>query len=446
MPQQLRSLTSFNHYPVQTASLIRPEIYRQLNHFTGPTISRGLGSSYGDAALNQEAQVILMERLDRILAFNAQTGSITCEAGLSLDKLLQFIVPKGWFIPVTPGTAYVSLGGCFASDVHGKNHHRVGSFAQHVSALELITSSGQAVYCSPEKNSELFWATAGGMGLTGIIGQITLQLIPITTAYMYVRYFASHDLEQTFMYLNSEPYDDLYHVAWLDLLNAPLGRGIVMAARHASLELLPAYLQTNALNNTHSASLSLPMYFPNWFLHKQVGKQFNRLYYQCLRKKTAPFITHYRRYFYPLDRIKHWGKLYGTRGFIQYQCVLPQTSAQQTTKILLELIQNSSYPVLLATLKRLGTGNDAPLSFAAPGFTLALDIPILDPGLFLLLQKLDQHVIEANGKIYLAKDARLTPQAFRDMYPHYNRWLTIKRSVDPQNLFSSSLSRRLQLC
>lgn len=438
-------ITSFNRYPVESAFLERPELYRDIELKHATHIARGFGNSYGDAALNQNGCVVLTERLNRILDFDAINGTVTVEAGLSLRDLLKFIIPRGWFIAVTPGTAKVSLGGCIASDIHGKNHHHIGSFGQHVLSLTLVTATRQCLICSPQENSQIFWATIGGMGLTGIIVDITLQLIPITTSYLCTRYFPTRDLEQTLYCLNDEQYDDFYHVAWIDLINEPRGRGIVMAAHHACIEELPATLKDQPLVTQSSTIEMPPIYFPNWFLNRVSGQYFNRFYHHRLRNKTTSLIT-YWDYFYPLDRLFGWERLYGKRGFIQYQCVIPKDLAYRTIQKLITILKNGRYPILLATIKRLGPTNEAFLSFPIEGITLALDIPIVDQNLFTVLDRLDECIIESGGRVYLAKDARLAPQNFRIMYPRYQTWLSIKQSTDPNHLFSSSLARRLKLC
>ena len=438
--------TSFNHYPHQRPKrLSRPESYSELEALTSGGIARGLGGSYGDAALNKDGHVILTERLDRFLEFDEQQGILCVEAGISLRKILDLIVPRGWFLPVTPGTSHVTLGGCVAADVHGKNHQREGSIGQHVISLALITAQGEHVQCSPEIHSELFWATIGGMGLTGTIGVVTLKLKPIESAYLLVQHKKTNNLQETFDYLSQEDLSDEYEVAWLDGLNLPLGRSIIMRARHATLAELPLQQQHAPFVTPNRKTYKLPFYLLSGLLHPTLIKAFNKYYYQQLAKKESPVLMSYSDYFYPLDKIVHWPHLYGKRGFIQYQCVIPTKSACAVTKQILETLHAEKYPVYLAVLKRFGKENAAPLSFAMPGFTLALDIPILNQGLFACLDKLDEMVIEAGGRVYLAKDARLKPEAFRKMYPRYSEWLAVKQQWDPENKLNSGLARRLEI-
>lgn len=438
--------TSFNHYPHQCPQcLSRPENYAGLKTFTTGGIARGLGGSYGDAALNKDGQVILTERLDRFLEFDEKQGILIVEAGISLTKILDLIVPHGWFLPVTPGTSHVTVGGCVAADVHGKNHYRVGSIGQHVLAMALISAQGEQVKCSPDALSELFWATIGGMGLTGAIGTVTLKLKPIESAYLFVQHKKTDNLQETFDYLSQENSSDEYEVAWLEGLTLPLGRSIIMRASHANLNALPLQQQHAPFIAANRKAYKIPFYLPRGVLNPTLIKCFNKFYYQRLAKKKSSILMPYRDYFYPLDKIVHWPRLYGKHGFLQYQCVIPTESAYVVSKQILETLNKEKHPVYLAVLKRFGKESSAPLSFAMPGFTLALDIPILNQSLFTCLDKLDQIVIEAVGRVYLAKDARLKPESFRKMYPRYSEWLDIKKKWDPKNKLSSSLSRRLEI-
>lgn len=431
-----RHITSFNHYPVQTCILHRPERYRELSQLSPTTIARGQGRSYGDAALNENNHVVLTERLNRFVEFDPINGTLTAEAGITLAEVLNLIIPHDWFLPVTPGTQYVSLGGCVAADVHGKNHHRVGSFGQHVLWLELITANGETIRCSTKQNSHIYWATVGGMGLTGIIGTVSVKLIPIKSTEMAVTHRASTNLEKTFDYLAAKDFNDDYSVAWIDTFN--IGRSIVMTAHHVNESI-------SKLKNIRKNNLTIPFNCPNLLLNKTTLKIFNQLYFKKQSQKTSPFKTELQNYFYPLDRITHWNRLYGKRGFVQYQCVIPNKHALVGTQKILEALSQSAYPSFLGVLKRFSAENLGLLSFPMAGFTLALDIPILDNGLFKVLDQLDEIVLTHGGRVYLAKDARLKPETFRAMYPKYNEWLAIKNKIDPNNIFSSSLSRRLKI-
>ncbi len=435
-------LSGWGRYPVQTCELERPERYTGLHSDAACVIARGQGRSYGDAALNENGRVLLTERVNRLLDFDAEQGILRAEAGVTLAEILDVIVPRGWFLPVTPGTKFVSLGGCVAADVHGKNHHHNGSFGDHVLAIEIILADGSRVVCSPSESSELFWATVGGMGLTGIIGEVTLKLIPIQNASMIVRHHSADNLDQLFQLLQNSTTDDRYTVAWIDSMASGnrLGRGIAMCGHHAAAEELPADLQnTGQAKSSHS----IPFNFPAFALNTLSIGVFNALYYGREGGKREPFLSGYDPYFYPLDTIGHWNRMYGKRGFVQYQCVIPDATAFDGIKALLQELSGSRRPSFLAVLKRLGAQGRGLLSFPMAGYTLALDMPIRDEGLFVLLDKLDQVVMQGGGRVYLAKDARLSDESFRAMYPRYEEWLKIKHAVDPENKFSSSLSRRL---
>ena len=446
MTTLIKPLSGWGRYPVQSCELQRPERYADLRPETASLIARGQGRSYGDAALNENGRVMLTERVNRLLELDISSGVLRAEAGATLAEILEVITPKGWFLPVTPGTKFVSLGGCVAADVHGKNHHHVGSFGDHVMSIELILADNRRLICSPSENTELFWATVGGMGLTGIIGEVTLQLIAIQSAYMVVQHHAADNLEQLFEHLENPALDDRYSVAWIDSLASGknLGRGIAMFGHHATAQELPADFG-EALTIKPSRSRSVPFDLPAWALNPLSIGAFNALYYQREANKHQPFLTSYDPYFYPLDAIGDWNRLYGKRGFVQYQCVIPQQTAFAGIKALLQALSASRRPSFLAVLKRFGALGRGMLSFPMAGYTLALDLPIRDEGLFTLLNDLDEIVLQHGGRVYLAKDARLSAASFRAMYPRYEEWLKIKNAIDPHNRFSSSLARRLQI-
>ena len=442
MAVSITQLGGWGRYPVQSCELERPERYRGLHPSAASLIARGQGRSYGDAALNENGRVLLTERVNRLLDFDAEQGVLHAEAGVTLAEILEVIVPHGWFLPVTPGTKFVSLGGCVAADVHGKNHHRDGSFGEHVLGLELILADASRVWCTPAEDAELFWATVGGMGLTGIIGEVKLKLLPLANAWMSVRHYAAGNLDQLFELLQDPQLDDRYAVAWLDSMatGKDRGRGIAMFGHHAE-----AGAVTVGPPDRINRSWSMPFDLPQWMLNRSSISAFNERYYQRQQAKHGPFLSSHDAYFYPLDSIGHWNRLYGKRGFVQYQCVLPEESAREGIAQLLEMLARSSTASFLAVLKRLGAAGKGLLSFPMSGYTLALDLPIRDHELFAVLDGLDEIVLEHGGRVYLAKDARLAAQSFRAMYPRYEAWLRVKNRVDPENRFSSSLSRRLEI-
>jgi decaprenylphospho-beta-D-ribofuranose 2-oxidase len=437
--------SSFNGYPIERPERVsRPESYAELKPSQLISIARGSGGSYGDAALNAQGEIILTNRLDRFLEFDVHKGILSAEAGIRLARILELIVKQGWFLPVMPGTAEVSLGGCIAADVHGKNHYYAGSLGQHVVSLQLITATGARVNCSPKVMPELFWATIGGMGLTGIIGVVTLQLKRIETAYMKVQHRVANSLEEILEGLAQDDEFE-YSVAWLDALNRPFSHGVIMKAKHAGVSELPTSKQKQAFSIPKYSAFKFSYSLSYSLLQPTLVKLFNKVYYYYLAKKDRKFLQPYSDYFFPLDRIKNWPSLYGKKGFIQYQCAIPTKFSYSAIKSILETLHQHKQPIYLAVLKRFGKENLAPLSFPLSGFTLAIDVPIYSDKLFTCLDILDEIVIHAGGRVYLAKDARLKPEAFRAMYPRYPEWLAVKQQWDQGNRFNSSLSRRLEV-
>lgn len=439
------SLSCWNNYPSSTSFVIRPEGHKQLTLAPeGTSLARGLGRSYGDAALNADNLLILMERLNRMIAFDEKSGLLQVEAGVTIEEILKIFMPRGWFLPVTPGTQYVTLGGCFAADVHGKNHHMDGSFCRYVKEIELLLADGSRMRCSPSQNSEVFWATAGGMGLTGIITELTIQLVPIETPVMLVTHHVANNFDQLLGHFSNPDIDDKYSVAWIDCLSQEnaLGRGVLMTAHHATKAEIIGFKKCPQA--CKSPSLSVPFYFPNAALNYWSVKTFNHFYFKTQSRKDT-FLCLAEKFFYPLDRINHWNRIYGRRGFLQYQCVIPFDKARQALAIILRKLSNSRRASFLAVIKRFGDEGQGLLSFPREGVTLALDIPIADREVFALLDQLDNIVLSFGGRVYLAKDARLKPEAFKNMYPRLEEWQKIKAKIDPQNRFMSDLAHRLMI-
>lgn len=438
-------LSGWGRYPVEMCHVTRPERYAHLVPAGGRCIARGLGRSYGDAAISTDATVILTERVNRLISFDDNSGVLCAEAGVTLKDILDVFVPRGWFPPVTPGTKFVSLGGCIAADVHGKNHHQAGSFSTCVLDIEVILADGSRRRCSPTQDADLYWATVGGMGLTGIISEVRLQMAPIHSAYILAEHRPARDLNHAMDLLDDPGLNSPYTVAWIDCLagGRSLGRSIVMHGRHASRDELPGSVKDAYRPDTHK-DRNLPVDFPSWVLNPSTVSVFNRIYYWMQGRKNRPFITDYNSFFYPLDNIGHWNRMYGKNGFVQYQCVIPTEHARIGLRALLREISSSRRTSFLAVLKRLGNEGPGLLSFPTAGYTLALDLP-LHTDVLPLLRHLDDIVVSHGGRVYLAKDARLDADTFRKMYPRFPQWQRIKAACDPDNIFSSSLSRRLKM-
>jgi decaprenylphospho-beta-D-ribofuranose 2-oxidase len=401
-------------------------------------VARGNGRSYGDASLGL-AGVIDMRRLDRLIAFDETTGRLTCEAGLMLADLLEFSVPRGFFPPVTPGTKFVTIGGMIASDVHGKNHHGAGSFGRHIESLDLLTADGQMHRCSATEEPELFQATCGGMGLTGVILAATFRLIRIETPLIRQETFAAANLDEAIRLFEASG-GWTYTVAWIDCLarGDKLGRSLLYRGEHATQ------------GETGDAPLvlpvrrrrSVPVDLPGGLLNRWSVAAFNELYYR--RGKPGTSYVDYDTYFYPLDAILDWNRIYGRAGFVQYQCVIPKTDGKAGLTRLLDEIAAHGRASFLAVLKLFGPGDAGYLSFPMEGYTLALDFPA-DSASFSLLRRLDTITAAHGGRIYLTKDACSGAALLRQGYPQLDRFRAVRAAVDPNGKFASLLSKRLDL-
>lgn len=443
-------LSGWGRYPRVRARVVRPESVSQVASHdaaaagAGGVIARGQGRSYGDAALpDVDGTVVLTERLNRYLSFDEQAGVVRAEAGTTLADVLDTFVPRGWFPSVVPGTKFVSLGGCVAADIHGKNQHHAGSFGSHTTALDMQLADGSLVRCSLEENAELFRATVGGMGLTGFIRDVSFRLIPIETAHMLVRQQSARDLDESLSLLEDTVSGDEYTVSWIDCLSkgAQLGRGVLMRGNHARLNEIKN--NRNPLLLSPRRGFDLPFELPAWALNNFTARAFNRLYFQRQSRKTSHFITDIESFFFPLDAVGGWNRAYGRAGFVQYQCVLPPLESRDGLRLMLEALSASRVPCFLAVLKRFGAEGPGLLSFPMPGYTLALDLPMRGRALFDLLKKFDEIVLRRGGRVYLAKDSCLDAETFRAMYARYPEWLRIRERLDPGGRFRSGLSERL---
>ena len=438
-------LSGWGRYPRQLATLVCPEeMAEAVPPLAGRMIARGQGRSYGDAAMLVDGLVMLTERLTRFVSFDEQSGVVTAEAGTTLAEVIREFLPRGWFPSVVPGTKFVSLGGCVAADIHGKNHHHEGSFGAHVKEIELVLADQSRRRCSAEKDAGLFWATVGGMGLTGLITEVAFRLIPVETSYLVVQHDQAQDLDASFEMLTAKAWDDQYTVAWIDCLakGKSLGRSILMRGHHARVEDLPANFRQRPFAPTRP-QYNLGFDFPAWVLNSASLRAFNELYFRLQGRRNQPFIADYEEFFFPLDRIGNWNRMYGKRGFIQYQCVLPSANAPEGLRKLLEALRVAGRPSFLSVLKRFGPAGRGLLSFPLEGYTLTLDLPVSDPDLFPFLDRLDEIVMQYDGRIYLAKDARLRADNFQIMYPQFREWRRLKTLFDPGDRFTSDLARRL---
>ncbi|MCV6636506.1 FAD-binding oxidoreductase [Candidatus Albibeggiatoa sp. nov. NOAA] len=403
----------------------------------------GLGRSYGDVCLNDNGLLLHTRQLNRFISFDEDTGLLRCEAGVSFAEILQHFVPRGWFLPTTPGTKYVTVGGAIANDVHGKNHHRAGTFGQHITQFELVTSDGQRHICSPQNKTEYYNATIGGLGLTGLITWAEFHLRPIHHRAIHQQMVKFANLEDFFQLSaeSDEKYE--YTMAWVDCLaqGDNVGRGIFFRGNHVAKdqvkELIPNW-QPPLVQKLPEVLRTMPINLPSFALNSLTVKAFNFLLYHKQRIPIIEEFVDYEPFFYPLDSILEWKRLYGTNGFLQYQFVVPYEDHQVIRKIL-QTIAKSGLSSFLAVLKTFGElESPGLLSFPRKGVTLALDFPIKGEKTFLLLEQLDDMVQEAGGAVYPCKDARLSPRHFKAYYP---QWEEFAQYTDSR--FSSSFWRRV---
>ena len=394
----------------------------------------GMGRSYGDSALNEN--ILLSRRFNKILHFDEGRGIIVCESGVTLSEIIDIFLPRGWFLPVVPGTKQITVGGAIASDVHGKNHHKVGCFSEFVVAFELMLPSGEIVSCDRQQNQELFYATCGGMGLTGVIIAVTLLLQPIKSAYIRETIIRCQDLDEILGLFDAKQ-EATYSVGWIDCLarGRQLGRSVLMLGEHAN---------SGPLRRERSKVMSIPINLPGFLLNKYAIACFNKIYYEIQPSFTEGRLVLLDNFFFPLDKINSWNRMYGRRGFTQYQFVLPKGRSYSGLKSILQKIAATGLGSFLAVIKLFGKENNNYLSFPMEGYTVALDFKI-QPQLFPLLDELDRIVVDHGGRLYLAKDVRMPQEIFRKSYPGWEKFSRMREERKMKAKFNSFQSRRLGL-
>jgi decaprenylphospho-beta-D-ribofuranose 2-oxidase len=439
------TLTGWGRIAPTTASLVDPADSGEaasLLRGDSPAIPRGLGRSYNNAAQCDGGVVISSERLNRIHSLDPSTGVVTADAGVSLEQLMVAGLPAGWFVPVSPGTRQVTIGGAIAADVHGTNHHKAGSFAQHVTSFDLVLPGGETRTVTPE--DELFWATAGGMGLTGFITRATLQLKKVDSSRVLVETVRTPDIDETMAVLSDHDSRYGYTVAWSDCLarGAGLGRSIVTSGDFAPASALPAGAGRYEFHT--AAKVGLPSGFPPGVLNKYSIGLANTAWFLKAPKRRTDELQTIGQFFHPLDGIRNWNRAYGPGGFRQYQYVVP-FGAEDAVRRSYELVSAVRAPSFVTVLKRFGPSDPGLLSFPTAGWTLALDFPARTPGLLDLCDRLDSLVLEAGGRVYLAKDSRVPAGVFDQMYPRVEEFRKVRATIDPAGVLASDLSRRLNL-
>jgi decaprenylphospho-beta-D-ribofuranose 2-oxidase len=416
-------------------------------HGAGPrgVLARGLGRAYGDAAQNAGGRVLAMTPLAAVRELDEAAGEVTVDAGVSVEQLVALLVPMGLFVPVVPGTWHVTVGGAIAADVHGKNHHRDGSFCEHVEWIDLLRPDGELVRVQRGDDQGVFAATAGGMGMTGVVLAARLRLVRVESAYMTVDRERATDLDDAMARMTERDDEYRYSVAWIDCLarGSGLGRSVLIRGDHAAAGTAGSGRSNGALNVPGGTRLAAPPWTPPGLLRRSTVRIFNEAYYRAAPARETGRVEPMRSFFWPLDSVRNWNRIYGPSGFLQYQLVVPN-GREDALRASLERLSGAGCPSFLAVLKRFGR-QDGLMSFPMEGWTLALDVPAALPGLSSLLDGLDELVAEAGGRVYLAKDSRLRPELLADMYPRLSEWRGIVGHLDPRGVMQSDLARRVGL-
>lgn len=409
-------------------------------------LARGLGRSYGDNAQNGGGLVIDMPALNKIHSMDCDSHIVDVDAGVNLDQLMRAALPLGLWVPVLPGTRQVTIGGAIACDIHGKNHHSAGSFGNHVLSMDLLLASGDVHTLTPEgEESELFWATVGGNGLTGIILRAKIAMTPTETAYFIADGDVTASLDETIAFHSDGTESNYtYSSGWFDAMSAPpkLGRAVISRGSLATLDQLPDKLAKDPLKFDAPQFFTAPDIFPNGLANKFTFGAMTELWYK-MGKTYRGKAQNLTQFYHPLDMVGEWNRAYGSDGFAQYQFVVPVEAVDEFKRILVD-IQASGHVSFLNVFKLFGPGNQAPLSFPIPGWNVCVDFPIR-PGLNEFLNGLDKRVLEFGGRLYTAKDNRTTAATFHAMYPRIDEWISVRRKVDPDGVFASDMARRLEL-
>lgn len=439
-----KSIANWGNYPVMESDERMfsfddqlAQLVKESKHF----IPRGNGRCYGDASLSEETINTL--KYDKILSFDTVQGIFECQSGLTLDHVLEVIVPKGWFLPVTPGTKFITVGGAVGSDVHGKNHHVDGSFSNHIVDMDIVLASGEMITCSPLQYVDLFEATCGGMGLTGLITRVKFRLKKIETSYIKQKQVKAANLEEIICLFEQYKHYT-YSVAWIDCLKSGkgFGRSILILGEHASVNDLNESKKKAPLELPKKKQITFPFNLPSWVLNTLTVRLFNFLYYGKNFKKEINNVVSYEPFFYPLDAILHWNRGYGKKGFVQYQFVLPLTAKDGLIEIL-HRISEKGLGSFLAVLKVFGK-QESMISFPDEGYTLALDFPVRD-GLLEFLDELDKVVLKYGGRLYMSKDARMKPEVLQAGYPRLEEFKAVVKKYNPGGKIRSTQSDRLLL-
>jgi FAD/FMN-containing dehydrogenase len=438
-------ITKWGQYPKIKAIVKEARNYDDVGRYIETfesVIARGLGRCLGDSSLSKN--IISPLKLNRIIRFDEKEGTVRCEAGVSLKEILDIFVPRGWFLPVTPGTKFVTIGGAIASDVHGKNHHKEGSFSDHVNSLDVLIPNGEIVTCSKNENNDLFKATCGGMGLTGVILNATFCLKKIETAYIKQLTIKAKNIDEIVELFDEYAYFT-YSVAWIDCLTKGKfsGRSILMLGEHARIEdINDVEIKRNPLFINERKKVNVSFRFPAFALNSYTVKSFNFLYYNSHFRSIHESVIDYDRFFFPLDSIYNWNRIYGSRGYTQYQFVLPKEVGKKGLKEILGKISDEGKGSFLAVLKLFGKENENFISFPMEGYTLALDFPIKE-NLFGFFDKLDDIVKDYGGRLYLTKDVRMSEKMFKKSYKKSEDFINFKSKIDKKNKIQSLQSRRI---